>query len=85
MGHARAIINVENADQQLYILKERLPKNFLFESGRPGALSRNGKIGIKTRAGVITEPSDKEISQLQSKLSSHFWHSCCCKERWKKR
>ena len=31
MGHARAIINVENAEQQLYIFKRTLAKNYPFE------------------------------------------------------
>jgi ParB family chromosome partitioning protein len=72
MGHARAIISVDNPDAQLFIFKKILQEDLSVRkveelarqvmggsSGKPGA--RKGK----------TAPS-KEINNLQAKLSTHF-------------
>jgi ParB family transcriptional regulator, chromosome partitioning protein len=74
MGHARAIINVENADEQLYIFKKTLAEELsvrkVEDLVRSLALDKGAKTDTKPAA---TSPSaSKEISNLQSKLSSHF-------------
>ena len=73
MGHARAIINVENADQQLYIFKRTLAEELsvrkVEDLVRSLALEKSAKTGRDT----ASQPTaSKEIAQLQSKLSSHF-------------
>lgn len=73
MGHARAIINVENPDQQLYIFKKALNEDLSVRKVEELVREFSGK---KTEDGA-TAPSpaagaSKEISQLQSRLSSHF-------------
>lgn len=71
MGHARAIINVENPDQQLYIFKKILSEDLSVR--KVEELVRS--LGEQTNAqGKIGTPAsgNREISNLQSKLSSHF-------------
>lgn len=72
MGHARAIINVENPDVQLYIFKktlaedlsvrkvEELARQLMSEKQRPEAQAKE------------STAASREISNLQTKLSSHF-------------
>jgi ParB family transcriptional regulator, chromosome partitioning protein len=73
MGHARAIINVENPDQQLYIFKKTLAEDLsvrkVEELVREFASTKK-----EEKATATTAPStaNREINQLQSKLSSHF-------------
>lgn len=71
MGHARAIINVENADQQLYIFKRTLAEELSVRKVEDlvRSLAQEKSAG-KDQAGP--PQATKEISQLQSKLSSHF-------------
>ncbi len=74
MGHARAIINVENPDTQLFIFKKiqsedlsvRKVEELVRQLMPKGKGSESGQ-AEKTIAG----PS-KEIKQLQSTLSTHF-------------
>lgn len=71
MGHARAIINVENPDSQLYIFKKTLSEDLSVR--KVEELAReviNGSEASKPTAPA--QPANKEISQLQSRLSSHF-------------
>jgi ParB family chromosome partitioning protein len=72
MGHARAIINVENPDQQLYLFKKAVAEDLsvrkVEELVRELAASKKEEKG--TTAPVAT--ANREINQLQSKLSSHF-------------
>jgi ParB family transcriptional regulator, chromosome partitioning protein len=70
MGHARAIINVEDADKQLYIFKKTLEEDLSV---------RKVEDLVRSLASEKTKPAQasahaatKEIAQLQSKLSSHF-------------
>ena len=73
MGHARAIINVENPDQQLYIFKRTLSEELSVR--KVEELVRelsNNKSQPKSATTSETPPASKEITQLQSKLSSHF-------------
>lgn len=72
MGHARAIINVEIPDQQLYIFKKTLAEDLsvrkVEELVRELASSKKEEKGNATPA----TPANREINQLQSTLSSHF-------------
>ncbi len=73
MGHARAIINVENPDQQLYIFKKTLSEELSVR--KVEELVRelsNSQSQPKSATTGETSPASKEITQLQSKLSSHF-------------
>ncbi len=74
MGHARAIINVENPEKQLYIFKKTLDEDLSVRkveelvremSHRKAEKQENQEAGSST-------PPNREISQLQSRLSSHF-------------
>ncbi len=73
MGHARAIINVENPEQQLYIFKKTLAEDLsvrkVEELVRELASTKNEE---KTTAVTTPSAAGREINQLQSKLSSHF-------------
>ncbi len=72
MGHARAIINVENPDQQLYIFKKTLSEDLSVR--KVEELVRNLSVK-KDEEKNIQPPSsavNREIAQLQSQLSSHF-------------
>mgnify|MGYP005811377819 CR=1 FL=1 len=73
MGHARAIINVENADQQLYIFKkaisEELSVRKVEELVREVAQKAQND---GEKAVAPSAPASREIAQLQSKLSSYF-------------
>jgi ParB family chromosome partitioning protein len=73
MGHARAIINVDTPENQLYIfnriLKEDLSVRKVEELVRQLAGGRNAK----TSTEKTMEPATaREISRLQAELSSHF-------------
>jgi ParB family transcriptional regulator, chromosome partitioning protein len=73
MGHARAIINVDTPDQQLYIFKRTLDEDLSVR--KVEELVRevgNRKSEAKEAAENSTAPQSKEIQQLQSNLSSHF-------------
>lgn len=74
MGHARAIINVENPDSQLYIFKKMINEDLSVR--KVEELARQVIGGVSESASASTEPSgnsaNKEINQLQSRLSSHF-------------
>jgi ParB family transcriptional regulator, chromosome partitioning protein len=73
MGHARAIINVENADQQLYIFKRTLAEELSVRKVEDLVRSLAGeKSATKGPESAAQPTASKEISQLQSKLSSHF-------------
>jgi ParB family transcriptional regulator, chromosome partitioning protein len=73
MGHARAIINVENPDQQLYIYKKAVAEDLsvrkVEELVREFSQQKNQ---AKQQSGAAIQQVAREISQLQSKLSSHF-------------
>jgi len=70
MGHARAIINIENPDIQLLIFKRIIQQDLSVRQVEELArtLSRNKDKG---RSPASTAPS-REISQLQGKLSNYF-------------
>lgn len=72
MGQARAIISVETPEQQLYIFKKTLTEDLsvrkVEELVRELSSEKNA---AKTESSSST-PASREISQLQSRLSSHF-------------
>ena len=74
MGHARAIINVENPDKQLYIFKKTLEDDLsvrrveeLVREMSPRKPEKQEQKGEPTAAAP-----NREITQLQARLSSHF-------------
>lgn len=75
MGHARAIINVENPEKQLYIFKKTLAEDLsvrkVEELVREMSPKKNESASDEATSTPST-PHSREISQLQSKLSSHF-------------
>jgi ParB family chromosome partitioning protein len=75
MGHARAIINVENPDKQLYIFKKTLNEDLSVRKVEELVREVSGKKVENESAESGSAPSgpvSREISQLQSRLSSHF-------------
>lgn len=74
MGHARAIINVENPEKQLYIFKKILDEDLsvrkVEEMVRESSHRKPDPTGGD--AGREAPAQSREISQLQSRLSSHF-------------
>jgi ParB family chromosome partitioning protein len=75
MGHARAIINVENPDKQLYIFKKTLSEDLSVRKVEElvrGASGKKSENAGSDPGSTSTGSANREISQLQSKLSSHF-------------
>jgi ParB family transcriptional regulator, chromosome partitioning protein len=74
MGHARAIINVESADQQLYIFKRTLAEDLSVRKVEELVRELGGKKNESSDNAATTSstPVPKEIVQLQGTLSSHF-------------
>lgn len=70
MGHARAIINVENPDAQLYIFKKILAEDLSVR--KVEELARQVMAGTGATSPVKPAVQPKEIQQVQSRLSSHF-------------
>ena len=71
MGHARAIINVENPDVQLLIFKKTVKEDLSVRQVEE--LARSLGKGNSRKTPISGPPStSREISQLQGKLSSHF-------------
>jgi ParB family chromosome partitioning protein len=75
MGHARAIINVESPEKQLYIFKKTLDDDLSVRKVEELVREMSPKKGDKTepeKEPSGTPAQSREISQLQSRLSSHF-------------
>lgn len=74
MGHARAIINVDNADSQLFIFKKMINEDLSVR--KVEELARQvigGTRQVEAETPSTNQNSgNKEIIQLQSRLSSHF-------------
>jgi len=74
MGHARAIINIENVDQQLHIFEKTVREDLSVR--KVEALVR--ELSLPSRKKEKPSSSEEnaqlafQIRQLQSKLSSHF-------------
>lgn len=82
MGHARAIINVENPDSQLYIFKKTLAEDLSVR--KVEELARQLLAGTTEPAAAAPAAQAKEITQLQSRLSSHFGTKVSVKSDGKK-
>lgn len=74
MGHARAIINVDNPDTQLYIFKKTISEDLSVRKVEElvRQVMSSGKQTGATAAEKDTPAAPKEIKQLQSTLSTHF-------------
>ncbi|MBL0743540.1 ParB/RepB/Spo0J family partition protein [Chryseolinea lacunae] len=75
MGHARAIINVENADQQLYIFKQAVNEDLSVRKVEElvrEISERKASTKSESAETASSAPASREIAQLQTKLSSHF-------------
>lgn len=70
MGHARALINVDTVDKQLYIFKEIKEKNLSVRQTE--ALVRN----LYRETGTVKKPAKSHLSpifqRIEDKLASHF-------------
>ncbi len=83
MGHARAIINVDSADSQLYIFKKTLSEDLSVR--KVEELAREVMTRSQNEEKVKSETSvPKEINHLQSRLSSHFGTKVSVKSDGKK-
>lgn len=75
MGHARAIINVDSPEKQLYIFKKTLDEDLSVRKVEELVREMSPKKPEKSE-GDNTSPASpapsREITQLQSRLSSHF-------------
>jgi ParB family chromosome partitioning protein len=73
MGHARAIINVENPDQQLYIFKKAVAEDLSVRKVEElvRELSAKSQASSNTTQQTAT-PVSREVTQIQTRLSSHF-------------
>jgi ParB family transcriptional regulator, chromosome partitioning protein len=72
MGHARAIINVESADQQLYIFKRTLAEELSVRKVEELVRELSAPKAESNGASAGPSAASKEMAQLQSRLSSHF-------------
>lgn len=73
MGHARAIINVDSADQQLYIFKKTLAEELSVRKVEELVRDMSTpKTGSSSPSSAGPSAAAKEMGQLQSRLSSHF-------------
>ncbi len=73
MGHARAIISIENPDVQLLIFKRTVKEDLSVRQVEELARTMvRGKKGSETSGGSAAPTSSREITQLQGRLSSHF-------------
>ena len=74
MGHARAIVNVDNIDQQLHIYKkiinEELSVRKVEQLVRDLMSSSSDKPSTEKKGS--TQHRNYEVQQVQQKLSSHF-------------
>lgn len=85
MGHARAIINIENTEAQLFVFKKILADDLSVRKVEDmareiTATSKNKQLKKAETAGT---PS-RQINQLQGKLSSHFGTKVSVKSDGKK-
>ena len=68
MGHARAIIPIENVSQQLNVFKKVISEAMSVRKVEEYVRS----LFAKTEKPVVTKNEDPEIARLQSQLASHF-------------
>ena len=85
MGHARAIINVDNPETQLYIFKKILAEDLSVRKVEELARQLMAEHKDQPSKTDITPSShSKEITHLQSNLSSHFGTKVSVKSDGKK-
>lgn len=75
MGQARAIINVDNPEKQLYIFRKTLEEDLSVRKVEELVREMSPKKGDNTenaKPGSSGPAPNREITQLQSRLSSHF-------------
>ncbi len=83
MGHARAIINIEDAGAQLLIFNRTVKEDLSVRQVEE--LVRNMARGSKEKSSATGAPSaSREIVQLQGRLSSHFGTKVSVKSDGKK-
>lgn len=72
MGHARALINIENVDTQLDIFKMAIAQDLSVR--KVEELVRQAMAGkpVKEEKKQQTDSGGREIANLQTKLASHF-------------
>lgn len=80
MGHARAIISIENPDLQLHIFKRILQDGLSVRQVEE--MARN--LTKPREKGKVPQGPPREIAQLQGKLSSHFGTKVTVKSDGKK-
>lgn len=74
MGHARAIINVDNTDTQLYIFKKTIAEDLSVRKVEElvRQMIAPSKEGAPKSTDTGASAASREIKQLQSTLSTHF-------------
>jgi ParB family chromosome partitioning protein len=85
MGHARAIINIENSDAQLYVFKKIIAEDLSVRKVEEIArqISTSAKSGKSGKAQKPTS-AGREVNNIQTKLSSHFGTKVSVKSDGKK-
>ena len=84
MGHARAIINVDNSDSQLFIFKKTLSEDLSVRKVEELARELMTRKSEPAKEKPESAGAPKEIFQLQSRLSSHFGTKVSVKSDGKK-
>ena len=82
MGHARAIINIEDPASQLFIFKKIVTDDLSVRAVE--SMARELASGSKELVETKPQSAPKEIHQLQSRLSSHFGTKVTVKSDGKK-
>lgn len=82
MGHARAIINIENPEIQLVIFKRILADDLSVRQVEE--MARKLSQARTKQASAASSGTSREISQLQGRLSSHFGTKVSVKSDGKK-
>jgi len=82
MGHARAIINIDDAGSQLFIFKKIISDDLSVRAVE--SMARELTQGTKEGTEIKAQETPKEIHQLQSRLSSHFGTKVTVKSDGKK-
>ena len=72
MGHARAILGVDDIDKQLYIYHEILNKNLSVRDVELLARETGNKSTIKKKKDEMKDQLSFEFSKIQNILTSHF-------------
>jgi len=83
MGHARAIINIDDPGSQLFIFKKIISDDLSVRAVESMAreLTQGSKASLEE---IKTQDTPKEVHQLQSRLSSHFGTKVTVKSDGKK-